>query len=77
MNTAFHAENGEGYAFLREILVELDKLNPQISSRLATNLSSWRRYDEKRGKMMKKELETLSSLKLSDDLYEIVTRGLK
>lgn len=74
---AFHAESGEGYKFLGEILAELDKLNPQISSRMAGSLIQWRRFDEKRGTMMKAELEKLSKSKLSDDLYEIVSRGLK
>jgi aminopeptidase N len=76
-SAAFHAESGEGYKFLGDILVDLDKLNPQISSRLATNLIQWRRYDEKRAQLMKNELEKLASQKLSDDLFEIVTRGLK
>ncbi|GKZ00453.1 hypothetical protein MPSEU_000997800 [Mayamaea pseudoterrestris] len=76
-SAAFHAESGDGYKFLGEILVELDKLNPQISSRLATNLIQWKRYDEKRAQLMKTELEKLTSLKLSDDLFEIVSRGLK
>ena len=76
-SAAFHDEAGESYKFMGEVLVELDQLNPQISSRLAGNLINWRRYDEKRGLKMKAELEKLAATKLSDDLYEIVTRGLK
>lgn len=76
-SNAFHAQNGEGYRFLGEVLVELDKLNPQISSRLAGSLIRWKKYDEKRGALMKAELEKLAGIKLSDDLYEIVNRGLK
>jgi aminopeptidase N len=76
-SAAFHDEAGESYKFMGEVIVELDQLNPQISSRLAGNLINWRRYDEKRGQLMKAELEKLAVLKLSDDLYEIVTRGLK
>lgn len=76
-SAAFHQESGEGYRFLGEMLAQLDKLNPQISSRMAGSLIQWRRFDEKRGALMKKELETLSDSKLSDDLFEIVSRGLK
>lgn len=76
-SAAFHNENGDGYKFISEMLIELDKINPQVSSRMAGSLIQWRRYDEKRGALMKSELETLTSLKLSDDLYEIVTRALK
>jgi aminopeptidase N len=74
---AFHDEAGESYKFIGEVLAELDQLNPQVSSRLAGNLIQWRRYDETRGQKMKAELEKLAAMKLSDDLYEIVTRGLK
>ena len=78
MNTAaFHDESGAGYEFIGDVLVELDKLNPQISSRMASSLIQWRRFDDKRGGLMKAQLERLAALKLSDDLYEIVSRGLK
>jgi aminopeptidase N len=74
----FHDPSGAGYQFLAEVLTELDPLNPQISSRLASGLIQWRRYDEARGALMKAELEKLSKMKpVSDDLFEVVTRGLK
>ena len=73
---AFHDESGAGYEFIGDVLVELDKLNPQISSRMAGSLIQWRRFDEKRGGLMKAQLERLAALELSDDLYEIVHRGL-
>jgi aminopeptidase N len=44
---------------------------------MAGSLIQWRRYDERRGKLMKQELEKLAASKLSDDLFEIVNRGLK
>jgi aminopeptidase N len=74
----FHDPSGAGYQFLSSVLTELDPLNPQISSRLASGLIQWRRYDEARGALMKAELEKLSKMKpVSDDLFEVVTRGLK
>jgi len=78
MNSAFHDESGAGYEFIRSVLEELDPLNPQISSRLAGSLINWKKYDKERGMRMKKELEKLSTLKpISDDMFEIVSRGLK
>jgi aminopeptidase N len=78
MNSAFHDESGAGYKFIREVLEELDPLNPQISSRLAGSLITWKKYNEERGALMKAELEKLSALKpISDDMFEIVSRGLK
>lgn len=76
-SAAFHDEDGESYKFMGEVLKELDQLNPQVSSRMASSLIQWKRYDEARGEKMKAELEKLASMKLSDDLYEIVSRGLK
>lgn len=73
----FHAEDGEGYRFVADLTAEIDKLNPQVSSRLATSLIQWRKYGEKRAEMMKGELQKLSEMKLSEDLYEVVSRGLK
>ncbi len=79
MNTVpFHDPSGAGYRFLTDVLMELDPLNPQISSRLAGGLIQWRRYDEVRGALMKAELQKLAKMKpISDDLFEVVTRGLK
>jgi len=79
MNAApYHDETGAGYQFLGEILAELDKLNPQISARIAGALIQWRRYDEKRGALMKEELKKLVDMKpISDDMFEVVNRGLK
>jgi len=78
MNAApFHAKDGEGYKFIAETIAELDKLNPQISSRMGTSLIQWRKYGEKRAKLMKGELSKLAEMKLSDDLFEVVQRGLK
>lgn len=74
-SVAFHQD--AGYQFLGDVLLEVDKLNPQLSSRLASPLIQWRKYDAARGKLMKEQLERLAQNKLSDDLYEIVSRGLK
>ena len=73
----FHAENGEGYKFIGEIVAEVDKLNPQLSSRLGKCLIQWKKYGKERAQLMKSELKTLAEKKLSDDLFEVVNRGLK
>jgi aminopeptidase N len=80
MNAApFHQENGEGYKFIGEKIAEIDKLNPQVSSRLcASSLIQWRRYGSARAALMKAELAKLADMKpISDDLFEIVQKGLK
>ncbi len=72
----FHAANGSGYAFLTKILIQLDKINPQITSRLATPFTRWRRFDTKRQQLMKEQLNKLATMTLSRDLHEIVEKSL-
>jgi len=74
----FHHESGGGYVFVRKILQELDALNPQISGRLSSSLITWKKYTPERSLLMKSQLEKLSEMKpISDDLFEIVSRGLQ
>jgi len=74
----FHDTSGNGYAFIRGVLEDLDPLNPQISGRLASSLITWKKYGSDRSSKMKSELQKLSEMKpISDDLFEIVSKGLE
>jgi len=74
----FHAASGEGYRFLSNYVIELDKLNPQIASGLLTPLTRWHRHEPVRQALMKQELERiLTDHEPSKDVYEIVTKTLK
>ncbi|WP_298627566.1 DUF3458 domain-containing protein, partial [uncultured Legionella sp.] len=72
----FHAADGSGYAFLSEMLMTLDKLNPQIAARIATPFTRWQRYDHSRQSLMKQQLEQLAQQELSRDLREVVDKSL-
>jgi len=73
----FHAKTGEGYQFLAEQVIQLDKINPQIAARLLLPLSKWKRYDDERQKLMRESLENISAQKeLSKDVYEVVSKSL-
>lgn len=72
----FHAPDGSGYAFLSEMLVIMDKLNPQIAARLATPFTRWQRFDKPRQALMKQQLEHLAKIELSRDLREVVDKSL-
>ncbi|XP_038724576.1 puromycin-sensitive aminopeptidase-like isoform X1 [Tripterygium wilfordii] len=73
----FHAIDGSGYQFLGELVVQLDKLNPQVASRMVSAFSRWRRYDETRQKLAKAQLEMiLSSNGLSENVFEIASKSL-
>ncbi len=74
----FHQKNGEGYRFLADAIIELDRINPQVAARMISPFSLWRRYDTTRQELMKSELERIQQTSnLSPDSYEIVSRYLK
>ncbi|XP_038874593.1 puromycin-sensitive aminopeptidase [Benincasa hispida] len=73
----FHAKDGSGYKFLGEIVLQLDKINPQVASRMVSAFSRWRRYDEHRQNLAKAQLEKiLSANGLSENVFEIASKSL-
>uniref|UniRef100_A0A7N0U133 Aminopeptidase N n=1 Tax=Kalanchoe fedtschenkoi TaxID=63787 RepID=A0A7N0U133_KALFE len=73
----FHAKDGSGYKFLGEIVVQLDKINPQVASRMVSAFSRWKRYDETRQNLAKAQLEMiLSANGLSENVFEIASKSL-
>lgn len=74
---SFHKKDGSGYHFLTDIILKLDKLNPQIASRLMAPLTRWKKYDEARQVLLKKQLERIQSESaLSKDVREVVEKCL-
>ncbi|HEY4070914.1 MAG TPA: aminopeptidase N [Sphingomicrobium sp.] len=74
---ALHSADGRGYAFLADMIVAADKLNPQIAARLVPPLGRWRRFEPKRAALMRAALERISSAPgSSKDVYEQVTKSL-
>ncbi|KAK9059299.1 hypothetical protein SSX86_021918 [Deinandra increscens subsp. villosa] len=49
----FHKKDGSGYKFLGEMVLQLDKLNPQVAADLVSDFSRWKRYDETRQNLAK------------------------
>uniref|UniRef100_A0A166FA84 Peptidase M1 alanyl aminopeptidase C-terminal domain-containing protein n=2 Tax=Daucus carota subsp. sativus TaxID=79200 RepID=A0A166FA84_DAUCS len=73
----FHAKDGSGYRFLGDLVVQLDKLNPQVASRMVSAFSRWKRYDETRQGHAKAQLEMIVSANgLSENVYEIASKSL-
>jgi len=73
----FHDPSGAGYRFLADRVIELDPLNPQVAARMVAALSRWRRYDERRQKLMCAQLERVQGQPgLSRDVGEIVAKSL-
>ncbi|WP_249856092.1 aminopeptidase N [Aggregatibacter actinomycetemcomitans] len=75
---AFHVIDGSGYRFLTDILIKLNKSNPQVASRLIEPLIRFVRYDAQRQTLMKRALERISETEdLSRDLYEKIEKALQ
>ena len=72
----FHRIDGEGYRLLADVVVELNRLNPEIAARLITPLTRWQRFDETRQELMKGELERIRAEELSPNVYEVIEKAL-
>lgn len=74
----FHRADGSGYALLRDAVMTLNDINPQIAARMLTPLREWRRYTQARQDKMKSALQEIADTpKLSPDVFEIVSKSLK
>jgi aminopeptidase N len=74
---AFHRADGRGYAFLADMIIAADKLNPQIAARMVPPLGRWRRFEPKRAAMMREQLERIAATPgLSKDAFEQVSKSL-
>ena len=75
---AFNAASGEGYRFLADQLLALDKLNPQTAAKLLPPLGRWRRFDAGRAALMRAELARIVGASgLSRDLFEQASKSLE
>ncbi|HET9470264.1 MAG TPA: aminopeptidase N C-terminal domain-containing protein, partial [Usitatibacter sp.] len=73
----FHAADGSGYRWVAEQVVALDRLNPQVASRLARAFDRWRKYDPARQAHAAAALESIRSAEgLSANVAEVVGRAL-
>ncbi|MFK5998326.1 MAG: aminopeptidase N [Rhodobacterales bacterium] len=74
---AFHARDGQGYAFVADWLIRLDPVNPQTTARMCGLFEAWRRYDADRQALQKAQLQRIAATpNLSKDSAEIVGRIL-
>ena len=74
---AFHAVDGSGYTLLTDLLIKLDKINPQNAARLITPLMSYKRHTIERQNKAKEQLKRLADISgLSPDLFEKVSNAL-
>lgn len=73
----FNHPSGRGYKLIADRLLELDKLNPQMASRLASGFKDYKRTPKNLQSLMKPELErVLATDGLSKNVFEIVSKIL-
>ena len=74
---AFHSVDGRGYRFVADMILKLDRLNPQTAARLVPPLGRWRRFDAERAAMMRAALERIVGTPgLSKDVFEQASKSL-
>jgi aminopeptidase N len=74
---AFHDSSGRGYRFLADMILAVDRLNPQTAARLVPPLGRWRRFDPARQDLIKAQLErVVAAPGLSKDVFEQASKSL-
>jgi aminopeptidase N len=73
----FNHPSGRGYKLIADKIIELDKLNPQVASRLASAFKDFKRLPSNLKTLMKPELDRVLEVEgLSKNVYEIVSKIL-
>ena len=75
--TQFNRADGEGYAFLADLVIALDRTNPQVASRLLGSFKSWRMLEPGRKALAEGKLAMVANTpNLSRDVADIAERTL-
>ena len=73
----FHAEDGSGYRFIADKVIEIDRFNPQVSARLVQAFNLCNKLEPHRKNLVKQELQRIRAQEgLSKDVGEIVGKIL-
>ena len=74
----FNRPDGQGYDFMAEQVLELDRFNPQIAARILGCFRSWKGLEPSRRRLAKQALRRVAKSKtLSRDVTEIVSKMLE
>lgn len=75
--TQFNRADGQGYAFVAELVIALDRTNPQVASRLLASFKSWRMLESRRKALAEAKLTLVAQTPgLSRDVADIAERTL-
>ena len=74
----FNRKDGEGFRLVADIIIELDRKNPQTAARLANNFRSWKALEPVRQALAQRELKRIAATeRLSKDVADIANRCLQ
>ena len=74
----FNRVDGQGFKLVADIIIELDRTNPQTAARLANNFRSWKALEPNRQTQAKQELQRIAATQnLSKDVADIANRCLQ
>ncbi|HFC6701681.1 TPA: aminopeptidase N [Neisseria meningitidis] len=73
----FHAEDGSGYRFIADKVIEIDRFNPQVAARLVQAFNLCNKLEPHRKNLVKQALQRIRAQEgLSKDVGEIVGKIL-
>ncbi|HEZ3692200.1 TPA: aminopeptidase N [Neisseria meningitidis] len=73
----FHAEDGSGYRFIADKVIEIDRFNPQVAARLVQAFNLCNKLEQHRKNLVKQALQRIRAQEgLSKDVGEIVGKIL-
>jgi aminopeptidase N len=72
---AFHAQDGSGYEFFKEMVLKIDPINKQNAARLVSLIEDWRNYTKDRQNKMAQMMDDILSVpSLSANVRELLTK---
>jgi len=73
----FHHVSGRGYRFVTDMILAVDRINPQVAARQVPSLGRWKRFEPARAGLMRAELERIVATPgLSRDVFEQASKSL-
>lgn len=71
----FHKADGSGYAFMADVLLKLDTINPAGAARIASGFKMYDKLDPNRRELMGVQLHRMLETEgLSENLYEVLSK---
>ncbi len=74
---SFHSQDGQGYLFMAEKIIEVDKINPITASRMVKVFTNWKTYIDKNKEEMYKSILKINNANISSKTREVVELILK